>query len=378
MMRAILFLLTAFLACFTLPGAARAKPVFEEITLDIGNGVYAGARYYRDDGWPAAARPVVFLLHGCSGMWSNSDPFPVKNGAADTPKVQSALQAWVTQLLAKGWGVLTIDSYTQRYAAALGLSVPVAPATLTLTQRALFKGKKECGNGGGQGISEVLDRPLDVAAARSWALANPARVDSARMALMGWSNGASTVLAALSAAAVGDGAPLPDAGLQQYKLGIAWYPGCGLDVANPPPATGTSSAYGGLSTSTWFPRNFLQVFHGSKDPLYDRANDAGFSTGSGKPQYPCTTRVTRAEPLVAATVQDSNVTWDSEADMAALLPAFVAMTVYADAVHGFDSDGALVGSYPANPQCTPPANANACAWQQSHVRALELLDAAFN
>lgn len=157
--------------------------------------------------------PAVVMLHGCNGIYSNSDP---------TKGVANTYREWADRLVAQGYVALLVDSFTPRGT------------------------QNECSNGA-IGVSEVTDRPLDVQAAYNY-LAGLATVKAQKVGLLGWSHGGSTTLAAMETTNL-LGHP--------FRTAVAFYPGCGL-----------YNAYGGIAGSTWAPYAPLKILHGGSDPLY--------------------------------------------------------------------------------------------------------------
>ncbi|MBU6382127.1 MAG: dienelactone hydrolase family protein [Proteobacteria bacterium] len=135
---------------------------------------------------PEQARPGVILLHGCGGMLN-------ARGQPD-----QRFRSYAALLQAKGWHVLAPDSFSTR-------------------------GVKEiCTRERGSiaAVNQSLRRS-DLAAAIAW-LIDQAQVDKTRLALIGWSNGGSTVLEYTHR---GD----PQALKGQYpglRAAAAFYPGC--------------------------------------------------------------------------------------------------------------------------------------------------------
>jgi dienelactone hydrolase len=123
--------------------------------------------------------PAVIALHGCGGLLNREGE--LRRREAD----------WAKRLVGAGYVVLFPDSFTAR-----GLR-----QICTAHDRNIFP----------------KDRADDVAAATQW-LAGQPYVDSRRLALMGWSHGAMTVLWAVRSDFMAD-AP-------QFKAAIAFYPGC--------------------------------------------------------------------------------------------------------------------------------------------------------
>ena len=140
--------------------------------------------------FPVAATPApaVVLLHGCGGAYG-------RDGALGERMVEYA--RWLN---AQGLHALVLDSLTPR-------------------------GEKElCTQRVGTRTVTQANRRLDALAAVGW-LARQPQVDARRIGLMGWSNGGSTVLAALNErhAAVA-AAPV------QPAFAVAFYPGCEAEL----------------------------------------------------------------------------------------------------------------------------------------------------
>ena len=131
---------------------------------------------------PADAKapvPVVIALHGCGG-----------NNRSDGRPLARTID-WTERWLAAGYAVLWPDSFGSR---GLGSQCENRKRTVFPRQRA-----------------------RDARAAAQWVATQPG-IDANRIALVGWSNGASTVLYAVQ----NDGpAPAPD-----FRTAIAFYPGC--------------------------------------------------------------------------------------------------------------------------------------------------------
>jgi dienelactone hydrolase len=129
-------------------------------------------------------RPAVVALHGCSGMFASS-------GA-----VAARYPDWASLLNAAGYHVLAPDSFGARGVKEI-CSVPQSKRTI-----------------------HEEDRRMDVFAVLQW-LAARDDVDAKRIALLGFSHGAQTVLSSVdgSAKAVAEAPVRPVAA-------IAFYPGC--------------------------------------------------------------------------------------------------------------------------------------------------------
>jgi dienelactone hydrolase len=192
------------------PAHAAVQPT--EVHFRNGQDIVLDGRLYRPQG--TRRRPAVVMMHGCSGMFSNSDP---------AAGVQSLYTEWAERLVAAGYVALLVDSFTPRAAE-----------------------QNQCGNGDA-GVSEVSDRPFDAAAAHSF-LKSKSWINAQRIGLLGWSHGASSTLATIEQGVTP---------LRPFRAAVAFYPGCGL-----------FGAFGGISGSTWAPITPVRILHGDIDPLY--------------------------------------------------------------------------------------------------------------
>jgi dienelactone hydrolase len=146
-----------------------------------GRGVQLTGRIYR----PGAAgpNPAIVMLHGCSGLW----------GKDGEPTASYAF--WAEHFRSRGYVALLVDSFGPR-------------------------GEREICTQATRRVSEAHDRPADAYSALRW-LAARADVDPARVHLMGWSNGGSTVLHAIAS-----GAGRAEAQQPRFRSAVALYPGC--------------------------------------------------------------------------------------------------------------------------------------------------------
>lgn len=134
----------------------------------------------------AASAPAVVLLHGCGGPYN-------KSGELNQRSLEYA-----RLLNAHGLHALVLDSLTPRGEREL--------CTQRLSQR---------------GVTQA-NRRLDALAAVDW-LAHRERVDAQHIGLLGWSNGGSTVLAAINTRLAAPAAAVP-------AFAVAFYPGCAEEL----------------------------------------------------------------------------------------------------------------------------------------------------
>lgn len=128
--------------------------------------------------------PTVLLLHGCGGPLT------------DKGKIAARERAWMELLTAEGYAALLLDSFNPRGFASI-----------------CTRGERP--------LSAEEDRPFDAYAALGW-LRNQPFVAPERIVIFGWSHGAMTTLAAISAAGlekVGWNGP-------GFLAAVAFYPGC--------------------------------------------------------------------------------------------------------------------------------------------------------
>ncbi len=126
--------------------------------------------------------PAVVALHGCGGLWRDSGKLSLRH--AD----------WGERLAKEGFAVLMPDSYGSR---KLGSQCGVKELT----------------------VRPSRERVADASAARQW-LQSRSDIRPDRIALLGWSGGGSTVLAAIRR----DRRPADER--PDFARAIAFYPGC--------------------------------------------------------------------------------------------------------------------------------------------------------
>lgn len=207
-----------FLAAATLFVAGHAyasEPV--ATTVSTSQGLTLKAWTFAAEGG-ASTHPAVVMLHGCSGVYSYSKP------NATHSNLQQLFLEWGRRVSRAGYTAMLVDSFTGRGDA-----------------------QNQCGNGTA-GTDEVTGRAHDALAAYNALSTTPAyKVDPARVAVLGWSQGGSTTLSVM------DISTWPAV----FKLGVAFYPACGLH-----------NAYGGISASTYAPYSPLYVLLGTADDFY--------------------------------------------------------------------------------------------------------------
>lgn len=160
--------------------ASSAFASVEKVVIPA-DGLELAARLYRPDG--AGSFPAIILLHGCSGMWArNGEP----TGSYDF---------WARHFQQRGYHALLLDSFGPR-------------------------GEKEICTQKRRRVSPERERSRDAHAALRW-LASRDDVEAKSIHILGWSNGAMTVLQALRQDAEGKASDMPE-----FRSAVAFYPGC--------------------------------------------------------------------------------------------------------------------------------------------------------
>ena len=193
---AIVIAVLSIAPAVALPVAERVR--FESLDRDHGQPVWIDGLLYRPHG-AARSRPAVIALHGCGGLFQRGP-----RSAALTQRHAMHAQA----LLDAGYVVLLPDSFGSRGVTEI--------CTQRTRERTIGPAK----------------RRLDALGALRWLSAQPG-VARERIALLGWSHGASTLLATIDAAdpqagALGAAVDAPPF----FRAAVAFYPGCAASLRN--------------------------------------------------------------------------------------------------------------------------------------------------
>lgn len=198
MTRAVLaFVAVLNAACMTYrpvpPAATRAIRGATHVTFPSRDGDLTHSSPTTIDGWlfrpPGAGPfPAVVALHGCAGLYARGGELTARH------------RDWAERLVGEGYAVLLPDSFSAR-------------------------GVDEICSRDERTIRTAYERNRDAWGALTYLRSQPfVRAD--RVALLGWSNGAMTVLAAVAAqtrARPADAAP--------PRVAVAFYPGCASTLA---------------------------------------------------------------------------------------------------------------------------------------------------
>ena len=180
------------------PPRQQLAPQLIHVPAQDGAGPALDLYVYR----PAETRappPSIIALHGCGGLLTRSG------------SVAARERAFAAEFTALGYAVLMPDSFNPRGLREL--------CTIALAKRPIA----------------IADRRNDVLRLIRWLAGNAVGLDG-RYALVGWSNGGSTLLATLDAPRWPTDLPTPVAS-------FAFYPGCTGDIARIAATIGTLTMY---------------------------------------------------------------------------------------------------------------------------------------
>ncbi|MEG3179350.1 dienelactone hydrolase family protein [Sphingomonas sp. LT1P40] len=177
------------------PAAAQEVKV-EDVTFLSRDGKTQVKGYLFKPANAPAKLPAVVMMHGRGGAYSS-----LAKGKYDASTLSSRHKAWGELLAKSGYAALMVDDF-----GAVGFPAGFAAGTYADRPAA---------------VDEVDFRPLHAYGALRF-LQSRADITANRVALLGWSNGASTTLAAMADDKPGDMRKLG------FAAGVALYPGCGL------------------------------------------------------------------------------------------------------------------------------------------------------
>ncbi|HEX6706646.1 MAG TPA: dienelactone hydrolase family protein [Albitalea sp.] len=178
----------AAVALALLAGAARAQVSVSIPSADLSRGPGLMLKAFWFPAPASAPAPAVVLLHGCGGPYDT-------RGVLDR-----RMRDYATLLNEAGLHALVVDSLTPRGEKQI------------CTQRVRSR------------LITQAHRRIDALSSLEWLAARP-DVDAARMGLLGWSNGGSTVLAATNETH-------PEVVQANVKpaFAVAFYPGCETEL----------------------------------------------------------------------------------------------------------------------------------------------------
>lgn len=188
-------LAAAAIVTFALPAAAQEVTV-EDVSFLSRDGKTQVKGYLFKPADAPGKLPAVVMLHGRGGAYSS-----LARGRYDATTLSSRHKAWGELLAKNGYAALMVDDF-----GAVGFPAGFAAGT--------YKDRPDA-------VDEVEFRPLHAYGALRFLQSRP-DVIASRVALLGWSNGASATLAAMADDKPGDMRRIG------FAAGVALYPGCGL------------------------------------------------------------------------------------------------------------------------------------------------------
>ncbi|ODP36323.1 dienelactone hydrolase family protein [Sphingomonas turrisvirgatae] len=190
-------LATAIATAFVVATPATAQEVQVEAVSFLSRDGKTEVKGYLFKPANAAGRvPAVVMMHGRGGAYST-----LAKGKYDAATLSSRHKAWGQLLARNGYAALMVDDF-----GAVGYPTGFAAGT--------YKDRPET-------VDEVKYRPLHAYGALRF-LQSRADVVPTRVALLGWSNGGSTTLAAMADDKPGDMRKIG------FAAGVSLYPGCGM------------------------------------------------------------------------------------------------------------------------------------------------------
>ncbi|MDC0668529.1 dienelactone hydrolase family protein [Nannocystis radixulma] len=276
---------------------------------------------------PVGARPAMMVLHGSGGLLKDGK----SNNGPCSDQMESQFSTWSQRLAEFGYTVLLPSSYSARGFCDKHTQADKMPAT--------FDANTE----------QILGRIYDLDAASRY-LCDLPEVDCDRMGLLGFSQGGTMTMIGLhwqvehalqyfrdnKAGTVDIEVPDIKPGRPEFKVGIAYYPGCGFDGTVPLSTSNNAAAENKyLATAPLF------ILHGSDDPLVEHCSTE-FGAGSRQIQA--------GQVASAMNVED-----------------LYDITVYPDAGHSFDSAGAKADGGTAEGNVAAKEEALKVALEQIHL-----------
>ncbi len=178
---------------FATAGMTSALLAQEAISLPGPGGIQLQAWHYKPKDEAKSSQPVVIALHGCGGLYATA--------GARKGQLNARHHALGEMLQAQGYHAVFPDSFSSRGIEGVCSEV------------------QRLKNGIRVGI---VERRADALAALAWVRAQPwANAQRNHIALLGWSHGAQTLLAATD-----KNHPSVTAAGRPVKTAIAFYPGC--------------------------------------------------------------------------------------------------------------------------------------------------------
>lgn len=213
----------------------------QNVRIELPDGSGLPARLYGPTEPNGAA---VVMMHGCSGQWSQGEPWTVAQGA---------IEKWGVKLAQSGYFALAIDSYTSRTPAG------VDPRDF----------QQQCAGDVHEGaVDSYTTRVGDMDIGIAWLRSHLGTTATARIGALGWSQGAQSVIVRSAETHAHANVSRFDEPMDEVTAQLAsvvFYPGCGTNLGF---VEGS-----GVSSSYWRPHRDLRLNHGGADPLHASCSD---------------------------------------------------------------------------------------------------------
>ncbi len=177
--------------------AAEAPPL--TVQFPSVDGTMLTGYLFAPPGGARAKSPAIVMMHGRAGAYSSA-----ANGRYDATTLSKRHAFWGHYWAAQGYVALLVDDFGPR-------GYPGGFPAHSHDSRP-------------DAVNEVTVRPLDAYGALKYLRSLPT-IDASRIALQGWSNGASAALATLSDEILASSGMPPKTG---FRGAVALYPACGL------------------------------------------------------------------------------------------------------------------------------------------------------
>lgn len=304
----------AVLAALSLSALPASAHTISEVTFAGPGGITLQGVLYAPDSFGAGggggSYSAVVMLHGCSGMWSNSDAHSYTNPPTNTiPNLSNNVDKWGYKLADQGIVALAVDSFTPR--------TPVG------VNEDDYQHQCASDTPYGGAVDPYTTRAADARAAYDYLTTSYASISSANVGLLGWSEGAEAAMVA-SAETFSNSNTSISSSDKVFSATVVFYPGCGTNLGY---RTGS-----GVSGSYWRPYDQFRMNMGESDSFY--AN--------------CDTRMTNA--------------------MGYLGVPYIEYSHYTLAAHSFDG---VSQTWPSSATCSqPPDSYDTCAMDNGDVNSL--------
>jgi len=299
----------AVLSLSSLPASAQTVTTVTftgPASTGLSSGLLSGVLYRPADYSTRTNIRAVVMMHGCAGIWSNRVVGATNSNG--TPNLQNNIEKWGLKLASEGYVALAVDSFTRRRPSGV-------PESDWQNQ---CSGTTYAGS-----VDPYTTRVQDARAAFAY-LDGDSRIDSTRIGLLGWSQGAQSVMVESALTYRDINSARSGSDVTPFRISVVFYPGCGSDLG-----------FGSPSSSYWRPNHDFRMNLAELDPL--RAN--------------CETRASTAINTYGASSGSGRQ---------------VLRITYADANHGFDGESQ---TWPSSSSCATGASADVCAMNAADINS---------